>query len=205
MRIRAFEFEIVDLPAFNLNDIRKIEPNFYRQQLSDWLDRGYIQPVAGGYYMLAKQVMDESLLFFIANKMYEPSYISLESALAYYQVIPETVLGVTCVTSQKTKQFDSQWGSFSYRRIKPVYLFGYEVINGDGNNKFKIARLEKVVLDYLYLNPHINCSEDFEGLRWDRTVLAKLDQNDLFATYLAIFNKRALEARVEALWRYLDA
>jgi predicted transcriptional regulator of viral defense system len=205
MRIREFEFEIADLPVFNLNDIRKLDPDFYRQQLSDWLDRGFIQPIADGYYTLANRVIDERLLFFVANKICEPSYISVESALAYYQVIPETVLGVTCVSSRKTKQFESIWGSFSYQSVKPIYMFGYEVINGDGKNKFKIARLEKVILDYLYLNPHISRIEDFEGLRWDKAVLADLNQNHLFTAYPEIFNKRSLELRVAALWRYLDA
>jgi predicted transcriptional regulator of viral defense system len=57
--------------------------------------------------------MDEMVLFMVANKIYEPSYVSLESALAYYKIIPETVLGVTSISSRKTKQHESAWGIFN--------------------------------------------------------------------------------------------
>jgi len=72
--------------------------------------------------------MDEMTLFMAANKIYEPSYVSLESALAYYEIIPETVLGVTSISSRKTKTFENAWGVFSYRSIKPEYMIGYQVI-----------------------------------------------------------------------------
>ena len=64
----------------------------------------------------------------LANRIYEPSCISRESALAYYLVIPEPVLGVTSVSSRKTRQFDSEWGRFSYRSIKPTLMYGYRVV-----------------------------------------------------------------------------
>ena len=115
--------------------------------------------------------MDEMYLFMVANKIYEPSYVSLESALAYYEVIPETVLGVTSVSSRKTKQYESTWGVFSYRSVKPQYMIGYQVIENSPGNKFKIASLEKALLDYLYLNSDIQSIADFEGLRWNRTQL----------------------------------
>ncbi len=78
MKFRDFQRQIRDLPVFNLNDIRKLDPDFHRQQLSDWLNRGYIQSLAGGYYLLADAQVDESCLFMIANRIYEPSYISKE-------------------------------------------------------------------------------------------------------------------------------
>ena len=70
MRFIDFQRQAKDLPAFNLNDIRKFDPDFHRQQLSDWLDRGYIQSLAGGYYLLAGTQVDESLLFMLANRIY---------------------------------------------------------------------------------------------------------------------------------------
>ena len=93
MKFRDFQRQIRDLPVFNLNDIRKLDPDFHRQQLSDWLNRGYIQSLAGGYYLLADAQVDESCLFMIANRIYEPSYISKEFALAYYLIIPESGIG----------------------------------------------------------------------------------------------------------------
>ena len=205
MRFRDFQIYAKNLPAFNLNDVRKFDPDFHRQQLNDWLDRGYIKSLAGGFYMLADTQVDESYLFMLANRIYEPSYISRESALAYHLVIPETVLIVTSVSSRKTKQFDSKWGRFSYRSIKPVLMFGYRVVEHDMMIKYKIASQEKAVLDYLYWNKRIDSIDDFAGLRWNRQELSRLEDNPLFKKYLKVFDNKALERRVDLLMEYIHA
>jgi predicted transcriptional regulator of viral defense system len=205
MRFREFEAKIKELPAFSLNDVRKIDPDFHRQQLNYWHNQGYIKPLAGGYYILADRAPDEMYLFMVANKIYEPSYVSLESALAYYEVIPETVLGVTSISSRKTKQYESTWGLFSYRSVKPQYMIGYQVIENSPGNKFKIASLEKALLDYLYLNSDIHSIADFEELRWNRTQLLRLLDHSIFVKYVNLFDKRALESRVNTFKEYLSA
>ena len=205
MRFTDFQVLVRNLPAFNLNDVRKFEPDFYRQQLNDWLERGFIQSLAGGFYTLADTQVDESILFMLANRIYEPSYISRESALAYYLVIPETVLGVTRVSSRKTRQFDSRLGRFSYHSIKPVLMFGYRVVKQDKMIKFKIASLEKTVLDYLYWNTGIASINDFEGLRWNRQELSRLKDNPVLMKYLKVFNNQALDRRVDLFLEYIHA
>jgi predicted transcriptional regulator of viral defense system len=205
MRFREFESRIRALPAFKLNDARKLDPDFHRQQLNYWHNQGYIKPLAGGYYILADLAIDDMVLFMVANKIYEPSYVSLESALAYYGVIPETVLGVTSVSSRKTKQYDTNWGVFSYRSVKPQFMIGYQVIDDSPEKKFKIASLEKALLDYLYLHSDIQSMADFEGLRWDRIQLHDMLDHSIFARYVNIFDKRSLENRVNQFMEYLNA
>lgn len=205
MKFREFESRIRALPAFNLNDVRKLDPGFHRQQLTYWINQGYIKPLAGGYYILADRAMDETVLFMAANKIYEPSYVSLESALAFYEVIPETVLGVTSVSSRKTQQFESAWGIFSYRSVKPQYMIGYQVIENSPGIKFKIACLEKTLLDYLYLNSEIHSTTDFEGLRWSREQLRGLLDHSTLVRYVNLFDKRSLENRVDQFIEYLNA
>lgn len=205
MIFRDFETRIKPLPAFNLNDIRNIDPDFHRPQLSDWISRGYIRSMAGGYYVLADMQIDESLTFMLANLIYKPSYISRESALAYYQVNPESVLGVTSTSSRKTRQFDTRWGVFSYRSIKPGLMFGYQVIEKDQNIKYKIARLEKAVLDYLYWNPDLQSEDDFEGLRWNKDLISSLNLSLQFWKYLKLFDSKILDHRVKILMEYAHA
>lgn len=205
MRFRDFQIDAKELPAFNLNDVRKFDPGFHRQQLTDWLERGYIQSLPNGFYMLADTQVDESYLFTLANRIYEPSYISTESALAHYLIIPESVLGVTSVSSRKTTHFDSKWGRFSYRSIKPVLMFGYRVVEHDRMIKYKIASLEKTVLDYLYWKRRIDSIDDFAGLRWNRQELSGLEDSPLFNNYLKVFNNKALEHRVDLLMEYIHA
>lgn len=205
MRFRDFETKVNHLPFFSLNDIRKLDPGFHRRQLVDWQNRGYIQALVAGTYILSNREVDEALLFMAANQVYIPSYISLESALAYHQVIPESVLHVTSVSPRKTKLFNSPWGQFRYRSLSSRYYFGYQVVEDKPNQKCLIASLEKAVLDYLYLNSK-NCSvEEFEGLRWNRDVLLHLPASEKFVGYLQIFGKQALDNRVNVLLRYLNA
>lgn len=205
MRFREFETKIRALPAFNLNDVRKLDPGFHRQQLNYWHNQGTIKPLAAGYYILADRAIDEMLLFMMANKIYDPSYVSLESALAYYEVIPETVLGVTSVSARKTKEYESTWGIFSYRSIKPQYMIGYQVIEDGSGIKFKIACLEKTILDYLYLHSEIQSIVDFEELRWNRTQLRGLLDHSIFTRYVKLFDKRALEYRTNHFLEFLNA
>jgi predicted transcriptional regulator of viral defense system len=205
MKFRDFESKIADLPVFNLNDVRKIDPAFHRQQLSYWQEHGYIIAFAGGYYVLANRSFNESYLFMAANKLYQPSYISLESALAYYQVIPESVLSITSISSRKTKQYNTDWGVFSYRSVKPQYIFGYQVVEISQRIKYSIASIEKAVLDYLYLNADIHAIAAFEGLRWNKNQLQFLNDSLEFQEYLTIFESKALRRRVEKFMEYLNA
>ncbi len=152
MKYLDFKKKLIELPAFNLNDIRKVDPGFHKPQLTYWLDKGWVKPIVGGYYTFDDVQIDPILLYFIANKMVQPSYVSLESSLAYYQIIPERVYGVTSVTSKKTSRFESDWGLFSYRSLKPSLMFGYEVLRSSQGEIFLMASMEKTILDYLYLS-----------------------------------------------------
>ncbi len=205
MKFQAFKKQARALPAFNLNDARKIDPNFHRQQLGYWTEKDFITPLAGGYYIFGDQGINERDLFTLANKLYEPSYISLESALAYYQIIPESVLGVTSISARKTMEYQSAWGNFNYRSIRATLIFGYFVANAQEKNMYKIATLEKAVLDYLYLNAKLRGIEDFESLRWNKERLHNLEYNQRFEKYLNIFNSKVLSQRVLVLKEYIHA
>lgn len=205
MKFRDFRAKVDDLPFFNLNDIRKFDEGFYRQQLSYWVSEGLVRKLAGGFYALAEVEVEEDYLYMLANKVYEPSYVSLESALAFWGVIPETVFGVRSVSSRKTAKFETEWGDLSYRKIKRKCLTGFEVLQRDEKIKFKMASLGKAVLDYLYLNDKVDTIDDFEGLRWNKEALRRVKEKGGFMKYLPLFESKALEARVDKLWEYLDA
>lgn len=205
MLLKELEKKFSPLTAFNLNDLRKFDPNFHRQQLRYWTKNGAIKKLAGGYYILSGEQITEPFLFALANRIYAPSYISLESALAYYQLIPETVLSVTSISARKTKTYKSQWGEFRYRSMKSDYIFGYTIVNHAEKNVFKIAKLEKAILDYLYLNSHIHSHADIEALRWNKEALQILPQNETFQTYQKIFQNKTLNKRVALLMEYIRA
>jgi hypothetical protein len=84
-------------------------------------------------------------------------------------------------------------------------MIGYQVIENSPGIKFKIAYLEKAILDYLYLHSEIQSVVDFEELRWNRTQLLGLLDHSVFTRYVKLFDKRALENRVNQFMEYLNA
>src|SRR4030043_614617 len=98
--------------VFSLRDILRGEPGFHRRRLNEWQAKGYIRKVIKGFYIFSDLPLDELVLFEIANRVYKPSYVSLESALAYYQLIPESVFGVTSVSTRRTYRFAPGFADF---------------------------------------------------------------------------------------------
>lgn len=90
-----------------------------------------------------------SSLYVIANRLYQPSYISLEKALSYYGIIPETVHGITSITTKSTREFTTPRGIFSYQKIKKSAFRGYSASRFDGDVVL-FANREKALADYLY-------------------------------------------------------
>ncbi len=110
------------------------------------LESGLFLKLRNGYYMLKDSNIS---LYFIANKLYQPSYISLEMALSYYSIIPEVVYAITSITTKATREFETNRGAFSYQRIKKEAFTGYIPKQIEGNIVM-IAEPEKALADYLY-------------------------------------------------------
>lgn len=109
--------------------------------------RGFIVRVKRGLYALADTLPPEP---YVANKLYEPSYISLESALSHHRIIPEMVYGITSITPKSTRRFETLGKVFTYHTIKKAAFTGYKV-EKQGGFSFIIAEPEKAFVDALYL------------------------------------------------------
>ncbi|MEK7522111.1 MAG: hypothetical protein AAB569_00880, partial [Patescibacteria group bacterium] len=111
--------------------------------------QGFILQLKKGFYVFPDAL---PLDVYIANKLYTPSYISLEFALAYHGVIPEIVYEITSVTTKSTRRFDVKTLGkvFSYRKIKKAAYTGYEIQKQQGLS-FYIADAEKAFVDADYL------------------------------------------------------
>lgn len=192
MKYQELKEQLKDFVVFSLNDIRKIEPDFYRRRLNEWQIKGYIKKLRRGYYMFSDIPLDEKTLSLIANKLYCPSYVSFEMALSYYGLIPEGVYSITSASSKKTTRFKTPIAEFSYHSIKPALMFGYRLENQNGQ-KYKIAEMEKALLDYLYLNPHVAGKADFYEWRFNgKEFLANADMLKLNKYAEAFRNKRLM-------------
>jgi predicted transcriptional regulator of viral defense system len=190
--------------VFSANDILKADADFHKQRLSEWQKKGYIKKISKGYYIFSDLEINESVLFIIANKIFDPSYISMEMALSYHGLIPESVYGITSVTSRKTYTFNSHLAQFSYHQIKPKLMFGYELVNYQGHT-FKMAEIEKAILDYFYINAGLKTEGDFEGLRINKGSFREKVDMGKFKGYLVQFRNKALTKRVNRFMKYLNA
>ncbi|MFH0762732.1 MAG: hypothetical protein V1925_02455 [Candidatus Omnitrophota bacterium] len=109
--------------------------------------KGFTRRLKRGLYALYDTSVPD---IYLANKLYEPSYVSLEFALSFHQVIPETVYEITSVTTKPTRQFNAQEKVFSYHRIKKEAFSGY-VVYRQKDISALIADAEKAFVDLAYL------------------------------------------------------
>ena len=108
--------------------------------------QGYIEHVRRGLYKFSDEHVPD---VYLANKIYAPSYVSLEFALSYHRVIPEAVYEITSVTPRATRRFTALGKIFSYRKIKRAAFTGYSV-QKQRELGFYIADPEKAFVDTNY-------------------------------------------------------
>jgi len=201
MRYLEFEKAFRVYPVFSVIDIQKRYPAFDSRRLVEWQQKGYLLKIRRGYYCFMER-KGQNFLHFAANKIYSPSYVSMESALAYYSLIPETVFMTTSVTTKNTSSYDTAIGQFDYKHIKPALFFGYRLLQGEIT--VKIAEPEKVILDYLYLNK-LTTIEEFQEMRFNEIQVKELIDFDKLSQYQEILNSKIVDKRIRIFKAVVDA
>ncbi|MFH1838345.1 MAG: hypothetical protein ABH808_02530 [Candidatus Kuenenbacteria bacterium] len=141
------EKKIYIFSANNIRSLFGISAVATSALLHRYKKQGFILQLKRGLYVFPENLPPD---IYIANKLYSPSYISLEFALSYYGVIPETVYEITSVTTKATRRFEAIEKIFSYRKIKKAAFTGYEIQKQKGLS-FYIADAEKAFVDINYL------------------------------------------------------
>ena len=104
--------------VFSLEDICAFFPQTKRitikQYLSRWKKSGYIAALRKGHYELTFPERRALSDMYLANKIYSPSYVSLETALSHYSLIPEVSMAVLSVTPKTTRRFKNDHGLFIF-------------------------------------------------------------------------------------------
>jgi len=203
MRFLEFKKSLEKFTVFSINDIKKVEPRFYSPRLNEWQKKGYIRKIRRGYYAFSDIKLNEQKLFLMANKLYSPSYVSLDIALSHYGLIPEGVYSITSISTKKTNEFNTSLGNFIYRNIKPRLFFGYSLAKIE-DQEYKLASIEKAVLDYFYLNPSMNDEETFAEWRFNTMEFTARADMDKFARYLKAFDNAKMAARVKRFLAYME-
>jgi len=68
--------------------------------------------------------------------------------------------------------------------------------------KYRIASIEKSIVDYLYYKDEITRSDDIEGLRFNSDVMNKEVNYNLLVDYAESMNNKELLKRVNTLIKY---
>ncbi|MGE4443978.1 MAG: hypothetical protein AB7E37_03225 [Candidatus Altimarinota bacterium] len=191
------------LKVFSSNDLKILDDKYNKSKTSKWKESLYIKQIIKGYYILNKIKLNNSLLFKISNIIYNPSYISLESAFSYYGIIPEQVFSVTSVSTRKTNTFHTDIGTFEYKKIKNELFFGYEILDIH-DNKILIARLEKALIDYFYLYDNVKSIIDLEYLRFNKDILKEKLNINILKKYSSLLNSKVVNKRVNLLVKYIN-
>jgi predicted transcriptional regulator of viral defense system len=203
MNYISFREALHRFKVFSLTDIKKAFPVFDSRRLVEWQQKGYIKKVINRWYVFTDVPLEDNLIYWAANRIYQPSYLSLETALAYYSLIPEAVYTTTSVSTLKTSSFDTHLGDFAYSRVQPALFFGYRIVKWQGF-PIKMAEPEKVILDYLYLNPQLNKEEDWQALRLNQETNHEIMDAQKLQDYLTITKIKALDKRVLRFLTFME-
>jgi len=171
-----------------------------------WQSKGYILRLRNRWYVFNDADSHENIEWLAANLIYAPSYISLHTALSWYNLIPEMIVSTTSVSTRKTNKFSTPLGNFYYHRIRPeLFGFGYVLENMDAtaketrnSRKIMVATPQKAILDFFYINNFYSSEKDMEDLRLNYTELVKI-VNKEFYQYLERYESRALESRIRLM------
>ncbi len=164
-------------------------------QLHRWGKAGKLASLRRGMYVLAPPYRRSKINpAQLANEIYAPSYLSNHWALGFYGLIPEKVVAYTSVTSRVPKTFANDFGTFSYRNVKPAFFFGYRRFEIDGAPVL-MAEPEKALLDLWHL----------EAGMWNQARLSEMRFQNMelvdplrLADFAARFRSPRLQEAVDA-------
>jgi predicted transcriptional regulator of viral defense system len=198
LKNRIFTMQSMELLGYDRETLRR--------QIQNWIKQGYVIQLKKGLY--AYLGLEKNKLFsnfYVASLLYgDNSYISLESAMSFYELIPERVFQVSLVSTSKTKTFINDLTSFNYKHIKPN-LFDYFINQIDEFGAvYKIAYPEKALLDYIYfkVKANQNINEDFfeENLRLQNIEILKISR---LKELEELFNMKKISYAIAVLERIL--
>ncbi len=200
MIILEFIDKVKQSGIFSVADIEILFPDLDKRRLFEWKEKGYIVKIRNEWYCLPEFLKEPYSTWIIANLIHSPSYISLESALNYYNLIPEGVYMTTSVTTKRPLRIETEGHNYSYSFIKTELYGGYNLIEAASyKRKIRIADFEKAIIDFFYFRSSYNTIKKISELRFDEPVLRENLNTDRLFRYLADFNNDELKSRVEKM------
>lgn len=184
------------LNLFTLRDVINLFPSekekAIKNNLTRWISKGYCIRLRKNLYEFIEQGSEKVIPdLYIANRLYVPSYVSLETALSFYSIIPDIAAAVTSISVRATRIFKNKYGAFFYRTCRNNAYIGYKLMIYDGF-KVNIADKEKALVDFIYYNMRSGGTLDFKEQRFNKNILKKINWKKAFY-YASLFNKKTIK------------
>ena len=196
-----FKNRFFDLACFHVHQVYAWRADFDKSNLTRWVKCGLLVKLRNGHYSFPEYLNQPDFRYFVSNRIYRPSYVSLHTALAFYGMIPEAVFPVSAVGALKKAKFENAFGTFTYQQITSELMFGYDIKPFSGSQTLMFAQPEKALLDLLYLYPLYNTSQEMEELRLDEDFMQQDFNMERFQEYARRFQSKALDKRSKLLMK----
>ncbi|HDP36843.1 MAG TPA: hypothetical protein ENN27_03085 [Candidatus Atribacteria bacterium] len=189
------------LPVFTFDDFLSVEESksYLWMVLHRYEKSGRLLRLKKGIYTTTTYVermrnRGEIEIFtdFLANFLYSPSYLSLETILYRHNILTEIPVNLTSISKNKTAVFTNKLGNFLYHKIKPSLFCGFEFSEESG---FSIVRATKTkaIFDFLYLRKNILPNKEaVKELRLNIRNLSRADIKEL-KKYVAVEGSKKLK------------
>ena len=169
---------------------------------------GLIEPIKKGLYIAGRSLgtkRPENAL--LANHILGPSYLSMESALAHYGLIPEKVFAVTSMTTKASRKFQTNIGLFHYTHLPlPYYAYGLATVSLSKDQQAIMAIPEKALCDKIATTAGIllrsqSSARDyvFRNLRMEEEDIAKFDLNAMLSWLENAPKRESLEMLIKMI------
>ncbi len=169
---------------------------------------GRLHRLKKGLFVVSEKDSEKPLsLELIANHLYAPSYISLQTALRFYGLIPEHITVIQSMTIKPSQTFENDLGYFIYHHVsREIFSVGVRLVMMDGIC-WTIATPEKALCDLIAMTPGVNLRylKDVrtyleEDLRFDMDAFEKFDVQ-ILSDYARIGKK---SRSIQSLIRFLS-
>jgi predicted transcriptional regulator of viral defense system len=124
---------------------------FPKDKISNLEKKGDLIRLKKGSYVVSTKIHNQPISNeLIANHLYGPSYVSFESALSFYNLIPERVHTIRSMTIKRSRKFSNSLGNFEYISASKKYYeigIGQNIINNE--YAYLIASPEKALCDII--------------------------------------------------------
>ncbi len=177
-------------------------------KINELVKNGELTTVKKGLYVAGpKSKVLQPDPFLLANHLWGPSYVSLETALSYWGFIPERVFEISSATIKTSKLYRTAVGRFRYiNALFPYYSFGIRSVSLTPKQVALIASPEKAICDKIVMTPGISLRSTvqateflIEDLRIDEESLRKLDLADISSWIRNAPKKKSLEMLVKSI------